>query len=70
VDGDEADDFKFLLAAACNFDFVADLAVEKGFCRWGGGRDETFSASASSLLTSVYSIFASRCMSRTVSREP
>src|SRR6266851_5145870 len=42
VDGDEADDFKFLLAGGRgNFDFVADLAVEEGFADGGSGGDET-----------------------------
>src|ERR1700682_2241006 len=42
VDGDEADDFKFLLAGGRgNFDFVADLAVEEGLADGGGGGDET-----------------------------
>src|SRR6267378_2905535 len=42
VDGDEADDFKFLLAGGRgNFDFVADLTVEKSLADGGGGGDET-----------------------------
>ena len=42
VDGDEADEFKFLFAGGGdNFDFVADLAVEEGFADGGGGGDET-----------------------------
>src|ERR1700694_1361828 len=42
VDGDEADDLKFLLAGGRgNFDFVADLAVEEGLADGGGGGDET-----------------------------
>src|SRR5258708_5010131 len=42
VDGDEPDDFKFLLAGGRgNFDFVADLAVEEGLADGRGGGDET-----------------------------
>jgi len=41
VDGDEADDFKFLFARGRrDFDFVADLAVEQGLADGRSGGDE------------------------------
>ena len=42
MDGDEADDFKFLFAGRSgDFDFVADLAIEEGLANGRGGGDET-----------------------------